>query len=160
MLIATKSSKIKISEEITTKKIAEYLAEKIHKNTTLLFYGNIGVGKTTFIRYFINYLQKKNNLEISEVPSPTFNILHEYEINSLIVKHFDLYRLKEKSELNNLGFNENTTNCLKLVEWPELLDDNISNNFKLFFKYDEKIENRYLNMTSNTDFNFDEFKKI
>ena len=59
-----------------------------------------------------------------------------------------------------MGFNENTTNCLKLVEWPELLDDNISNNFKLFFKYDEKIENRYLNMTSNTDFNFDEFKKF
>ena len=68
MPIATKSSKIDISKEIVTKKVAEQLANVIKKNFTLLFYGNIGVGKTTFIRYFINQLQKKNKLEISEVP--------------------------------------------------------------------------------------------
>ena len=80
MPIATKSSKIDISKEIITQKIAEKIASKVSKNTTLLFYGNIGVGKTTFIRYFINQLQKKNKLEISEVPSPTFNLIHEYKI--------------------------------------------------------------------------------
>ena len=96
MLIATKSSKIDISKEIITQKIAEKIASKVSKKTTLLFYGNIGVGKTTFIRYMINYLQKKNGLETTEVPSPTFNIIKEYEINSLIVRHFDLYRIKDK----------------------------------------------------------------
>ena len=79
MHIATKSSKIDISKEIVTKKVAEQLANITKKNFTLLFYGNIGIGKTTFIRYFINQLQKKNKLEISEVPSPTFNLIHEYK---------------------------------------------------------------------------------
>ena len=74
MPIATKSSKIDISKEIITQKIAEKIASKVSKNTTLLFYGNIGVGKTTFIRYLINYLQTKNGLEKTEIPSPTFNI--------------------------------------------------------------------------------------
>ena len=63
MPIATKSSKIDISKEIITQKIAEKIASKVSKNTTLLFYGNIGVGKTTFIRHLINYLQIKNGLE-------------------------------------------------------------------------------------------------
>ena len=108
MPIATKSSKIDISKEIITQKIAEKIASKVSKNTTLLFYGNIGVGKTTFIRYLINYLQTKNGLERTEIPSPTFNIINEYEINSLIVRHFDLYRIKDKKDLNNLGINENS----------------------------------------------------
>ena len=112
MPIATKSSKIDISKEIITQKIAEKIASKVGKNTTLLFYGNIGVGKTTFIRYLINYLQTKNGLEKTEIPSPTFNIINEYEINSLIVRHFDLYRIKDKKELNNLGINENFEDCL------------------------------------------------
>ena len=97
MPIATKCSKIDISKEIITQKIAEKIASKVSKNTTLLFYGNIGVGKTTFIRYLINYLQTKNGLEKTEIPSPTFNIINEYEINSLVVRHFDLYRIKDKN---------------------------------------------------------------
>ena len=118
MPIATKSSKIDISKEIITQKIAEKIASKVSKNTTLLFYGNIGVGKTTFIRYLINYLQTKNGLEKTEIPSPTFNIINEYEINSLIVRHFDLYRIKDKKELNNLGINENSEDYARLIEWP------------------------------------------
>ena len=54
MPIATKSSKIDISKEIITQKIAEKIASKVSKNTTFLFYGNIGVGKTTFILSLIH----------------------------------------------------------------------------------------------------------
>ena len=118
MHIATKSSKIDISKEIVTKKVAEQLANIIKKNFTLLFYGNIGVGKTTFIRYLINQLQKKNKLEISEVPSPTFNLIHEYKINSIIIRHFDLYRIKDKKDLDNLGINEDVKDYVRLIEWP------------------------------------------
>ena len=142
MPIATKSSKIDISKEIITQKIAEKIATKVRKNTTLLFYGNIGVGKTTFIRYLINYLQTKNGLERTEIPSPTFNIINEYEINSLIVRHFDLYRIKDKKELNNLGINENSEDHARLIEWPEILGQNIESTFTLKFEYDEKFENR------------------
>ena len=160
MPIATKSSKLDISKEIITKKIAEKIANKVKKNTTLLFYGNIGVGKTTFIRYLINYLQIKNNLEITEIPSPTFNIINEYEINSLIIRHFDLYRIKDKKELNNIGINENTEDYARLIEWPDILGENLDSTFTLKFEYDEKLENRYLIISNNVDFDFNEFEKI
>ena len=160
MHIATKSSKIDISKEIVTKKVAEKLANVIKKNFTLLFYGNIGVGKTTFIRYFINQLQKKNKLEISEVPSPTFNLIHEYKINSIIIRHFDLYRIKDKKDLDNLGINEDVKDYVRLIEWPEILGQNVESTFSLKFEYDEKLENRYLIISSNIDFDFNEFEKI
>ena len=160
MHIATKSSKIDISKEIVTKKVAEQLANVIKKNFTLLFYGNIGVGKTTFIRYFINQLQKKNKLEMSEVPSPTFNLIHEYKINSLIIRHFDLYRIKDKKDLDNLGINEDVKDYVRLIEWPEILGQNVESTFSLKFEYDEKLENRYLIISSNIDFDFNEFEKI
>ena len=160
MHIATKSSKIDISKEIVTKKVAEQLANVIKKNFTLLFYGNIGVGKTTFIRYFINQLQKKNKLEISEVPSPTFNLIHEYKINSIIIRHFDLYRIKDKKDLDNLGINEDVKDYVRLIEWPEILGQNVESTFSLKFEYDEKLENRYLIISSNIDLDFNEFEKI
>ena len=160
MHTATKSSKIDISKEIVTKKVAEQLANIIEKNFTLLFYGNIGVGKTTFIRYFINQLQKKNKLEISEVPSPTFNLIHEYKINSIIIRHFDLYRIKDKKDLDNLGINEDVKDYVRLIEWPEILGQNVESTFSLKFEYDEKFENRYLIISSNIDFDFNEFEKI
>ena len=160
MHIATKSSKIDISKEIVTKKVAEQLANVIKKNFTLLFYGNIGVGKTTFIRYFINQLQKKNKLEISEVPSPTFNLIHEYKINSIIIRHFDLYRIKDKKDLDNLGINEDVKDYVRLIEWPEILGQSVESTFSLKFEYDEKLENRYLIISSNIDFDFNEFEKI
>jgi len=160
MHIATKSSKIDISKEIVTKKVAEQLANVIKKNFTLLFYGNIGVGKTTFIRYFINQLQKQNKLEISEVPSPTFNLIHEYKINSIIIRHFDLYRIKDKKDLDNLGINEDVKDYVRLIEWPEILGQNVESTFSLQFEYDEKLENRYLIISSNIDFDFNEFEKI
>ena len=160
MPIATKSSKLDISKEIITKKIAEKIANKVKKNTTLLFYGNIGIGKTTFIRYLINYLQTKNNLEITEIPSPTFNIINEYKINSLIIRHFDLYRVKDKKELNNIGINENTEDYARLIEWPDILGENLDSTLTLKFEYDEKLENRYLIISNNIDFDFNEFEKI
>ena len=160
MPIATKSSKLDISKEIITKKIAEKIANKVKKNTTLLFYGNIGIGKTTFIRYLINYLQIKNNLEITEIPSPTFNIINEYNINSFIIRHYDLYRIKDKKELNNIGINENKEDYARLIEWPDILGENLDSTFTLKFEYDEKLENRYLIISNNNDFDFNEFEKI
>ena len=135
MPIATKSSKIDISKEIITQKIAEKIASKVSKNTTLLFYGNIGVGKTTFIRYLINYLQTKNGLERTEIPSPTFNIINEYEINSLIVRHFDLYRIKDKKELNKNNQN------IPFPGWDALEDERREEKVKIWFYIKDKDGN-------------------
>jgi len=160
MPIATNGSSIKVSNLKVLKNLACKIANKIKSGETILLYGQLGVGKTTFIRYLINYLQTKNGLEKTEIPSPTFNIINEYEINSLIVRHFDLYRIKDKKELNNLGINENLEDYARLIEWPEILGKNIESTFTLKFEYDEKLENRYLIISNNIDFNFNEFEKI
>ena len=106
MRIATKSSRINISEEIKTKSIAEVFSNNIKAGDTLLLRGELGVGKTTFIRYLINFLQKKNKQSITEISSPTFNLVHEYKLGSLIIKHYDLYRINDEKELTNIGIYE------------------------------------------------------
>ena len=119
MHIATKSSKYDISKETETAKIAKKISKKVKKGDVLFFYGDIGVGKTTFIRYLVNNLQKKNLLKLTEVPSPTFNLLNEYELNNLSIQHYDLFRLKNINETKNIGLLENYSNFLTLIEWPE-----------------------------------------
>ena len=121
MLIATRSGKINISKEKDTKLIAERLCKHINLGDFILLTGNLGVGKTTFIKYIINYLQRKNRKKISEVPSPTFNITNEYQIKKILIKHYDLYRIKNKKELYNLGFQENLKKQITLIEWPEII---------------------------------------
>ena len=107
MPIATKSSKYDISKERNTASIAKKLSRTVKKGNVLFFYGEIGVGKTTFVRYLINNLQKENRLKITEVPSPTFNLLNEYELKELLVQHYDLFRLKNVNETKNIGLLEN-----------------------------------------------------
>ena len=88
MLTATKSSRINISEEIETKSIAEIFSNNIKVGDTIFLRGELGVGKTTFIRYLINFLQRQNNQSITEISSPTFNLVHEYQLGSLVIKHY------------------------------------------------------------------------
>ena len=97
MLIATKSSRINISEEKKTKSIAKIFSKNIKAGNVLFLKGELGVGKTTFIKYLINFLQKEHNHSITEIPSPTFNLLNEYQIGTLILKHCDLYRIKDEN---------------------------------------------------------------
>tara|TARA_Y100000991_G_C21861726_1_gene301202 strand:- start:108 stop:563 length:456 start_codon:yes stop_codon:yes gene_type:complete len=143
MHIAIKNSKIDISSLELTKKLAEKFIDYINRGTTVCFYGEVGVGKTTFIKYLINAYQKKNNLEITEVTSPTFNLLNEYEIGDLVIKHYDFYRLKNKSEINNLDLLENHSNTITLIEWPELLNKNQQiKTIDLIFSYENNFNNR------------------
>ena len=121
MLTATKGGKINISEEKDTKSVAEKFSKLIKQGDFILLSGNLGVGKTTFIKHLINSLQKANKQKISEVTSPTFNITNEYQIKKTLIKHYDLYRIKNKKELYNLGIQENLNDQITLVEWPEIM---------------------------------------
>ena len=161
MRIATKSSRINISEEIKTKSIAEVFSNNIKAGDTLLLRGELGVGKTTFIRYLINSLQKKNKQSITEVSSPTFNIVHEYQLSSLIIKHYDLYRINDEKELINIGIYEGNSNEITLIEWPEKMKKyNTNNIIDLSFEYDDEFKKRFLNISSSNNVDFlDEFKK-
>ena len=140
----TSSGKIDISSEKITAEIAKEFTNIFVNGDIVFLIGEMGVGKTTFVRYLINEFQKKNNLDLTEVTSPTFNILNEYQIEDINIKHYDLYRLKEFNEINNLGILEDTKNSLTLIEWPTLLLNNLNNFVKLSFSYSKDYQNREL----------------
>ena len=74
---------------------------KIIKAGDIIFlYGEIGVGKTTFVRFLINYLESKNGIVNSDVLSPTFNIVYDYDIEDIKIQHYDLYRLKNYKDIS------------------------------------------------------------
>ena len=72
------------------KSLSRKIADKLAKNDCIFLIGEIGVGKTTFTRYLINYLQEKRGEKITEVLSPTFNLLYEYDLKDIKIMHYDL----------------------------------------------------------------------
>ena len=160
MLTATKSSRINISEEGKTKSIAEIFSNNIKVGNVIFFKGELGVGKTTFIKYLINFLQRKNKQSVTEIPSPTFNLVYEYQLASLVIKHYDLYRVNDEKELINLGIFEDNSDQITLIEWPEIIKNYKTNNIiDLNFEYDEEYNKRFLTISSNNKISFlDEFE--
>ena len=143
MPIAIKDSKIDISSEETTKELAKDLTHYLKGGEIVYLYGEMGVGKTTFVRHLINQFQKNNKLHITEVTSPTFNLLNEYVINDLVIKHYDLFRLKDESEITNLDLFENNQSTITLIEWPQLISKNKSiKTIDLIFSYENELNNR------------------
>ena len=144
MHIATKSERIDISLEVKTAEIAKIFSQIIKKGEVIFFYGEIGVGKTTFIKHLINNLQKNNHLNLTEVTSPTFNLVNEYDVASLIIQHYDLYRLIDSEETKNIGLLENYNELITLIEWPEKIKKKIDNKIDIFFEYGEDLNKRFL----------------
>ena len=142
MPIATSSEKINLSSEKKTEELADKLVKKIKPGDVVFLHGEIGVGKTTFIKFFINGLRKINDLEYIEVTSPTFNILNEYQINKIKINHYDLFRLKSPSELDNLGLFVNNENSITLIEWPQIITEKPKNLIELKFEYGKDHETR------------------
>ena len=143
MPIAIKNSKIDISLEESTKELADNFSNYLKGSEVLFLYGEMGVGKTTFVRHLINQFQKKKNLDLTEVTSPTFNLLNEYQIRNITIKHYDLFRLKDKSEILNLSIFENYKKSITLVEWPQLIEKEQSiKAINLEFIYENDLKNR------------------
>ena len=142
MHIATKSDKINLSSETKTKELATKLLKKIKPGNVIFLYGEIGVGKTTFIRYLINGFQKINKLQITEVTSPTFNLLNEYQINEIRINHYDLFRLKSVEEIKNLDLFEDNTKTVTLIEWPQIIEEKPKNLIELSFEYGKDHQTR------------------
>ena len=160
MPIATKSSRINISKESKTKSIAEIFAKNLISGNILLISGELGVGKTTFVKYLINSLQANYDQKTTEIPSPTFNLVNEYHLKKLIIKHYDLYRLNNESDLENIGIFENITDQITLIEWPEILKNHkIKKTINLYFEYSEGYDKRFITISSMNNISFiDEFK--
>ena len=137
-----KSDRINLSSEKKTEEFASKFLKKIKPGCSVFLYGEIGVGKTTFIRYLINEFQKINELEITEVTSPTFNLLNEYQINELKINHYDLFRLKSAEEIKNLDLFEDSKNTITLIEWPQIIKEKPKNLVELFFEYGKEHKTR------------------
>ena len=142
MPIAIRSDKINLSSEKKTEELAIKFLKKIKPGNILFLYGEMGVGKTTFIRYLINGFQKQNNLKVTEVTSPTFNILNEYKINQFKINHFDLFRLKSPEEIKNLDLFGDIVNSISLIEWPQIIKKKPKDLIELNFEYGKDHETR------------------
>ena len=140
MPTAIKNSKIDITSEKSTRELAEKLTSYFKGGEYIFLYGEMGVGKTTFVKYFINKFQTNEQLKLTEVTSPTFNLLNEYKTSNLVIKHYDLFRIKNILETKDLDIFENNKKVITLVESPQLLkNNNKAKSIDLLFTYENEL---------------------
>ena len=142
-----------------TQNFSKNISQIISAGDIIFLYGEIGVGKTTFVRFFINSLESKNGIKNSEVLSPTFNIVYDYDIGNLKILHYDLYRLKNYKDISQLGMFETSNDSIKIVEWPELIESRPKDRIDIQFQYSKFIVSREVKIVGFgkwRDYKFDE----
>ena len=124
--------------------ISKKISKNLSKKDCIFLIGDIGVGKTTFTRHLINHLQVANDLKPTEVLSPTFNLLYEYDIKDLKVMHYDLYRIKESKELDHLGIFLDDEDTIKIIEWPNLIKAPLKDKLEIYLDYGKNEKERQM----------------
>ena len=148
---------MKISSILDLQKITSSIHKILLPGDVIFLYGQIGVGKTTFVRLLINNYENEKKLKKSEVLSPTFNIVFEYDIKDFTIEHYDLYRLKNEKEIKNIGLFANLKQNITIVEWPELIKNKPINRIDLFFEYTKDMNERTLTIKTNGRLKDNEF---
>ena len=148
MHTATKGSKVDISSEKKLGEFANNLSPKLKQGDIFFLYGEMGVGKTTFVKFLINNMQLRSKRKLTEITSPTFNIMNEYDINGLLVKHYDLYRLKSVDELEDLNIFYENDKAILLIEWPQIIRKEPNLVTKLYFEYENEYQNRFIKISN------------
>ena len=118
-----------------TQKFSKKISKIIKAGDIIFLYGEIGVGKTTFVRFLINELELKSGFKKSDVLSPTFNIAYDYDVGKIKINHYDLYRIKNYEDILELGMFETNTNYIKIVEWPELIKSKPKDRIDILISY-------------------------
>ena len=142
-----------------TQNFSKNISKIISSGDIIFLYGDIGVGKTTFVRFLINHLESKNGIKKSNVLSPTFNIVYDYDIGNLKILHYDLYRLKNYKDISQLGMFETSNDSIKIVEWPELIESKPKDRVDIQFQYSKLIDSRKVKIIGFgkwKDYKFDE----
>ena len=148
---------MKISSILDLQKITSRINKILLPGDVIFLYGQIGVGKTTFVRLLINNYENEKKLIKSEVLSPTFNIVFEYDIKDFTIEHYDLYRLKDEKEIKNIGLFQNLEQKITIVEWPELIKKKPINRIDLFFEYTKDMNERTLTIKTSGRLKVNEF---
>ena len=148
---------MKISSILDLQKITSSIKKILLLGDVIFLYGQIGVGKTTFARLLINNYENEKKLKKSEVLSPTFNIVFEYDIKDFTIEHYDLYRLKNEKEIKNIGLFVNLKQNITIVEWPELIKNKPINRIDLFFEYTKDMNERTLTIKTSGRLKDNEF---
>ena len=142
-----------------TEKLSKKFTKIIKSGDVIFLYGEIGTGKTTFVRFLINHLEVENQIKKSDILSPTFNIVYDYELGKKKILHYDLYRLKNYNDISQLGMFETSDNSIKIVEWPELIKQKPKDRIDIIFKY-SKLKNsreaKIVGLGKWKDFRFNE----
>jgi len=140
--------KCHVSSLSETRKFASDIAANITSGITVLFYGDLGSGKT----YLINRLVKVLGCS-SGATSPSFSIINQYNCK-FFVNHIDFYRIKNEQELFNLGLDDIfDTENVNLIEWPQIIEKNIYwNHFRIYIEFDKKNQTgRFIKFTKVTE---------
>ena len=164
-------SLLKWSKRIETSKLNKWLKDTLNINPPPLFNGkhiklkyisqisskppkfkifsNIPRGiKENYKKYLINNLQYLSKSKITEVTSPTFNIMNEYNIGDLLIKHYDLFRLKSSDELEDLNLFDENDKAVLLIEWPQIIKKKLNLVTKLYFEYENEYQNRTVKISN------------
>lgn len=112
--------KMMLSDVRATENLARTCAEMLPPSVVILLGGPLGAGKTVFARAFIRALMADENYTVA---SPTFNLVHPHQSRHGVIYHYDLYRVENVSELDELGFDDVTQARATLIEWPDRLPE-------------------------------------
>ena len=118
-----------------TQNFSKKISKIIKEGDIIFLYGEIGTGKTTFVRSIINHLEVENGIKKSDVLSPSFNIVYDYDIGKIKIHHYDLYRLKNYKDILELGIFENSKDQIKIIEWPNLNKLKPKDRIDILFQY-------------------------
>ena len=152
---------MKLNSLEDTFNLSKKIGNLLSNGDVIFLYGEIGVGKTTFVRGLINNFEVQRGTNESQILSPTFNIVFDYVIKELKIMHYDLYRLKNSKDINELGIFVEIENCITLIEWPELIEKKPDNRIELFFNYlEENLDKRNLEIKGHGKWSNYDFEKI
>ncbi|VAV84660.1 tRNA threonylcarbamoyladenosine biosynthesis protein TsaE [hydrothermal vent metagenome] len=129
-------------EIVTIDKTAKMLLNVV-TTKTILFYGDMGVGKTTLIKAIVKALGGKD-----KVTSPTFSLVNEYEVTNDKVYHFDLYRIEDEVEVFDIGIEDYLySGHWVFIEWPDIIAENLPNDADISYIKMNKDGSRTLEMS-------------
>ena len=117
--------RLDISSEDEMASLAEKVAAKAEARDVITLNGNLGAGKTVFCRAFVRYFLGSDQ----NVVSPTFTLVQTYPASRFCIWHFDLYRLRNESDLYELGIDDAFAEGVSLLEWPDLARNFINPDF-------------------------------